>query len=118
MGYTTEFRGNFDITPPLTAEQVQTLTEFAETRHEPSPLGKHWAHYCQWEPSADGTVLRWDGGEKFYYYIEWLEYLITAFFIPWGCKLNGIVRWRGEEFDDMGQITVTDNLVEAKHASR
>lgn len=32
MGYTTDFRGSFNITPPLTFEQVAYLIQFAKTR--------------------------------------------------------------------------------------
>ena len=37
--------------------------------------------------------------------------MIEHFFKPWGRYLNGKVRWRGEEFDDMGSINVKDNIV-------
>ena len=67
--------------------------------------------WVQWEPSEDGAHIRWDGGEKFYNYVEWLEYYIQNFFIPWGITLNGTVRWRGEDFDDVGTIEVEDNVV-------
>lgn len=72
----------------------------------------------QWRPSDDGTNIAWDGGEKFYKYIEWLEYLITNFLEPWGYKLNGEVEWESESSDDIGKIVVTDNVVEAFEAER
>src|SRR5262245_61818938 len=28
--------------------------------------------WCQWE--VESTILQWDGGEKFYDYVEWLQY--------------------------------------------
>lgn len=67
--------------------------------------------WCQWVLSEDGTTLEWDGGEKFYEYIKWLEYLIKNFFKPWGIKLNGEIQWRGESFDDNGIIVVKNNKV-------
>ncbi len=67
--------------------------------------------WCQWTINEDGN-LAWDGGEKFYYYVEWLEYLIQHFFNPWGVLLNGTIEWSGEENSDMGQIVVKDNIVE------
>lgn len=69
--------------------------------------------WLQWTPSDDGETLEWDEGEKFYYYVEWLEYLIEKFFTPWGCKLNGKVEWSGEDSTDMGTIHVKDNVVKA-----
>lgn len=68
--------------------------------------------WCQWRPTDDGEELEWDGGEKFYNYVEWLQYLIKNFIAPKGYKLNGSVRWRGEEFSDIGTIFITDNKVE------
>jgi hypothetical protein len=68
--------------------------------------------WLQWELSSDGTELSWDGNEKFYHYIEWLQYLIQHFFEKWGIKLNGEVQWQGEESNDFGKIIITDNFVE------
>lgn len=68
--------------------------------------------WCQWVLSDDGTELSWDGGEKFYNYIEWLKYYVVHFFEPWGIKLNGEITWQGEDSNDMGKIIVTDNVIE------
>ena len=70
--------------------------------------------WCQWTPNQDGTAIEWDCGEKFYHYIEWIEYLIVNFLTPWGYTLNGQVSWRGEDFTDVGTIMVTDNVVTTK----
>lgn len=69
--------------------------------------------WCQWTPNEDGTAIKWDGGEKFYHYTEWLEYLIQHFLGPWGYLLNGQVAWDGEDNRDQGIIHVKDNMVEA-----
>lgn len=68
--------------------------------------------WCQWIPNKDGTAIEWDGEEKFYHYIEWLEYLIEKILEPRGYVLNGIVEWYGEEWGDNGTIIVRDNIVE------
>jgi uncharacterized protein (TIGR02996 family) len=70
--------------------------------------------WCQWRPSEDGTAIIWDGGEKFYDYVEWLEYLILHFFNPWAYILNGKVRWQGEVSEDRGIITLINNRVLAE----
>jgi hypothetical protein len=73
--------------------------------------------WCQWtlnEEDPDNVILEWDGGEKFYHYTEWLEYLIENFFKRWGIKLNGTIEWRGEEWDDHGKIKVKDNIIKIK----
>lgn len=157
MGYTTDFKGQFDISPALSDAQVKYLQDFSSTRRMKRDNSKLLELYgectnimgtygtegeffvpdsgnygqeddgsvieynyppktqpglwCQWTPTEGGQELIWDGGEKFYDYIEWLEYLIKSFFIPWGVKLNGVVRWQGEEFSDRGQITVQENEV-------
>ena len=74
--------------------------------------------WCQWTPSDDGTVLSWDGGEKFYNYVEWLKYIIEHFLTPWGVTITGVVRWRGEEFSDTGSIVVTDNVVDVQDGEK
>ena len=67
--------------------------------------------WCQWIPNSDGTAIEWDGGEKFYCYVEWITYLINNFLKPWGYTINGKVSWRGESFHDIGTIVVSDNVV-------
>ena len=73
--------------------------------------------WCQWiilpeeEADENADYLEWDGGEKFYNYIQWLCYLINHFFEKWGVELNGDIEWRGEEWEDNGTIHVEDNIV-------
>jgi len=124
MGYTTDFSGEFEITPPLTAAHVAELAAFADERHEDGDFDPvtgaaitYPELYCQWVPGADGATLEWDGGEKFYAYVEWLEYLIEHFLAPWGHRVNGEVKWFGEDRDDIGAITVVDNVVTTKVAT-
>ena len=72
--------------------------------------------WCQWTPNEDGTEIEWDGGEKFYAYVEWIEYLIEKIFEPRGYKLNGEVVWVGEDPDDRGKIVIENNVVDIKIA--
>lgn len=72
--------------------------------------------WCQWIPTNDGDGIVWDGGEKFYEYVEWLEYIIEMYLKPWGYTLNGEVEWFGEDPDDRGKILVDNNLVSTKVA--
>lgn len=67
--------------------------------------------WCQWVPTDDNQGLMWDGGEKFYSYVEWLQYIIENFLKRWGLTLNGEVRWSGEDTSDVGLIKVKDNVV-------
>lgn len=69
--------------------------------------------WCQWLIQDDRQTIQWDGGKKFYHYVEWLEYLIGRILYPRGYVLNGRVRWQGERDGDSGTITVSDNCVSA-----
>ena len=51
--------------------------------------------------------------EKFYHYDEWLKVIIDEFLAPCGHKVNGRVRWQGEDFSDCGWLVVKDNVVSA-----
>ena len=76
----------------------------------------HPGLWCQWVIEDD--MLVWDGNEKFYYYEEWLQYLIDNFFEPLGYMLNGDIQWQGEEFDDFGIIHVEENCITMKYGMR
>ncbi len=77
------------------------------------PPGDQPGLWCQWIPSLDGTAIVWDGDEKFYEYIEWLQYIIDKILKPDGYVLNGYVEYRGEEWYDQGEIIVEDNVMTA-----
>jgi len=70
--------------------------------------------WCKWIPTEDRMHIEWDGGEKFYNYIEWMEYLISKVLAPRGYIVNGNVAWRGEDFDDTGVLEINDNMVMGK----
>ena len=145
MGYTTDFKGGFEINKPLREELKNYLTKFSETRRMKRKLddkfgveGEFYVDgggfagqdresniidynsppktqpglWCQWIPNEDGTEIVWDGGEKFYNYVEWLKYIIKNFLEPEGYVLNGEVKFQGEYNNDNGVIVVRDNKVE------
>jgi hypothetical protein len=72
--------------------------------------------WCSWEIEAEGEKLVWNGGEKFYDYINWLRYLIDRFFSKWGVLLNGEIHWTGEDSNDQGKIKVKNNVVKVARA--
>jgi hypothetical protein len=80
-----------------------------------SPKGQPGV-WCQWVPSEDGKNVEWDGGEKFYNYVEWLEYLVKHFLKPWGYRLDGEVEWEGDDREDMGKIVVRNSKITVKTA--
>jgi hypothetical protein len=69
--------------------------------------------WCNWEPSPDGRLLRWNGAEKSRRFVEWLQYLTKTYLGPWGHGLSGTVCWSGEDFEDFGMITAREGQVEA-----
>lgn len=115
MGYTTDFEGGFTVTPNLTQADADELEAFSNVDHRDEDMP---GFYCQWVPDtlADGTsIIRWDYGEKFYDYVEWIQWLIENKLAPKGYVLNGTCQWQGEESSDMGQIQITDNVVELRY---
>lgn len=163
MGYTTEFSGEWRITPPLKEEHRAYLDQFSTSRRMkrdpkvtasiPDPIreavglpvgeeggyfvgpkgdngqGSMWGFgrspedrggitdsntppkgqpglWCKWEPNGHGTAIVWSGAEKFYDYVEWIQYLLDHFLTPWGYKLSGRVDWQGEDESDKGYIVV------------
>jgi hypothetical protein len=85
---------------------------YVEAKRMAEAEGAQPGLWCQWTPSEGGTTIRWDEGEKFYEYVEWLRYLIEHFLRPWGYSLDGEVDWQGEDPDDRGRIRVTENRIE------
>ena len=115
MGYSTYFRGQFLLDRPLTVEHKRILDEFNEADHR-DDIGMPGI-WCGWRPSEDGTAIVHDGGEKFYDYIEWMQYLCDHFLTPWGYMVAGIVEWEGEENTDMGRMVISSpNKVTAQYA--
>jgi len=80
------------------------------------PPGSQPGLWCGWVPDDAGRCIEWDGVEKFYNYVSWLEYLIAKFIVPWGYELNGEVEWVGEDRSDQGRISVKDNAVTVQRA--
>ena len=111
MGYTTDFSGSLLLSRPATTDEKQFINAFSQEGKCQTGL------WCNWELDDTGTELKWNGGEKFYNYIEWLEYLIQHFFTPWNIKLNGKIKWNGEDSDDVGLITVKNNKVTYKEGT-
>lgn len=74
-----------------------------------SPPSTQPGLWCQWLIDKDKQTIEWDGGEKFYRYIEWLEYIINRILKPKGYVLNGSVKWYGEMSGDEGTIVVVSN---------
>lgn len=74
--------------------------------------------WLQWIPNDDGTELAWDGNEKFYSYVNWLEYLIDKILAPRGYSISGEVTYQGEDSEDFGKIVANDNDISVLKGSK
>jgi hypothetical protein len=63
---------------------VRDIIETDDDDDDDSPPNGQPELYCQWTPNKEGITIEWDTGEKFYGYIEWIEYLINQFLKKWG----------------------------------
>ncbi len=113
MGYTTKFKGGFAITPPPSEDFIEKINVFSSKRHDEKLYPGIW---CQWVINSNGKLV-WNSEEKFYYYIEWLQYLIDEYFIPQEYELNGKVNYRGERFEDIGVIYIKSNDIKQIYGS-
>lgn len=64
--------------------------------------------WCDWCYDPKESVLKWNGSEKFYFYIEWLDFIIKRILEPKKYQLRGEVKWQGEDESDYGVIRVVD----------
>lgn len=148
MGYNTDFEGAIEIQPPLNAEEIQYLKSFAKTRRMDREKGPYFVEgtgyagqgsdsdirnyncpaegqpglWCKWEPTEDGTKIEWNGNEKFYDSVEWMQYIIDHFIgdnpiaksdLPFLNKhvLHGQIEAYGEERGDHWFLVVENNKV-------
>lgn len=114
MGYTTSFSGEFTLDRQLQAEHAEGLFDLADSdsRELPTLLAEGApAGYCQWRPTRRLDGIEWDGNEKFYDYVEWLQFIIDRRLKPWGYALSGSVVYNGEEAGDCGALAIVNGVV-------
>lgn len=68
--------------------------------------------WCNWTPNEVGDQIECEEGDHFYFFDDWLAYLIEHFVARWGCALNGKVSWQGAQEADRGVLVVRDNIVD------
>lgn len=99
------FVGGEDRDAYLLPEEPDDFSVLDDSEPPPSQPGL----WCDWVPTVGGWGIEWNGAEKFYGPEAWLYYLIQHFLRPWGYRLNGLVKLRGDDPDDRGSIEVVDN---------
>lgn len=108
MGYTTEFTGALDLSRKLTMAEAKELLEIASGDDAQATTGID--AYFQWVPATTLQHIVWDGEEKFYKYVEQLEWL-CGWLQQRDIAVSGCIYWRGEETSDTGVISVAGNSV-------
>lgn len=153
MGYTTDFIGHIDISPSLNEAELAYLNAFRLSRRFDRPGGPYevppnpYAEertgvdvdaynriapgqpqlWCQWEACWQGCCLAFDGHEKFYQPVRWMEYLIEHFLKPgaeasnsglsvfdefsFDHRLDGLVVGCRRDNKELFGIRVADNVV-------
>lgn len=114
MGYTTKFKGEFEISDVPSAEVIIRLRELEGCDGREDKMLGQPDSYNQWILTKDCRHIKWDGGEKFYNYVEWLQFLISAVLTPAKLTLSGSVQYSGEETDDVGVLAIVDGKVVKK----
>jgi len=106
MRYTTEFKGSFELNRKLTHKLFKQLEDLANDEHHGLNLP---SKYCQWVPTDDGLGIKWDGNEKFYEYVEWLQWIIDNILKPAKYELTGRVEFQGDDVSDHGFLVLEDD---------
>ena len=119
MGYTTKFTGKFMLNKPMSLSHAALIEKVnrdeimaADWPDLPGDAGRTQPKgYFQWTVSKDRRSIEWDGSEKFYYYDEWLQWLVDKFLTPWGYSISGEVAYQGETTNDLGILKIVGGKV-------
>ena len=116
MGYTTTFEGHISIGEPLLAKTLERLDFLGEDSRDNVYLKQMGAPqgYCQWVLRPDPNdyelqCLKWDGEEKFYDSLEWMQFIVETVLTDYTC--NGVIEAQGEELSDRWLLVVENSKV-------
>ena len=114
MGYTTEFEGKISVDPALTLDQFNLINDLKDSEDWRKGNGQPGG-WCGWRPAKDGTGILWDDSEKFYYSVEWMQYIIDL--LP-EHQFSGEIAAQGEEMSDRWILQVKHRMaVKLDHPS-
>ena len=109
MGYNTSFDAPFKLSKEPSAEAIAALERLYReppNGHDGKPHSR-----CQWLLTPDHRQIAWDSNEKFYFWQEWLQWIIDRVLKPEGLELSGDVAYHGEEDGDSGTIEIVNGRV-------
>ncbi len=109
MGYSTSFKGTFLFDKALSPETVALIERLENDSRDFKDGVTYPGAYCQWILTGGRTGLGWDNNEKFYDYVEWLQFIIDEILKPAGVKLTGTVNYSGDDPCDCGLLIVGDD---------
>lgn len=123
MGYNVYYRGEIQVTPPLSKEHAALVLAFSKGERSEKTEVIYQAIAKSAEPdlpgyadlfelSEDGSFILPDENESRHGLRLWLVLLIEHVLEPLGYVLNGDVSWTADDADDRGSIYVRDNIVE------
>ena len=154
MGVQTEYLGHIDVVPSLNEAERNYLHRFARSRRCYRPEGPYAvdphnphddnsdaavelyntlatgqpSYWCDWEPCPEGCCISWNGLEKFYSALDWLEYLIDHFLrsnahalasgdpqfsdFTFDHQTNGLILGEQQDNRELFAIVVTDGSVD------
>ncbi|MEV6682189.1 hypothetical protein AB0N09_35810 [Streptomyces erythrochromogenes] len=115
------------IWPAGETPSLPTVAEDVTNVNRP-PMGQP-NRFCHWVASDDGTLIHFDGGEKFHAAEDWMTYLIDHFLRPGALAqghpgfegftfdhtVNGTILAQGEGWGDSWSLVVTDNVVDVQY---
>lgn len=105
--------GEFYYNPSTKDSGQEQTSDIVDYNTPPSSQPSLW---LQWRVEDDMKTIVWDGGEKFYNYVEWMQYLISNILAARGYTVSGEVEWFGEDRADRGLIRIKDNEISTLHA--
>lgn len=109
MGYTTTFSGTINFSRPLTFAEVAEIHAYTKGRHDGDPMAP--SIHCDFEVNSDATGLVWNGSEKTYEAIDWIQLICDDFLDEFGVLANGSLVANGESRGDVWRLDVKDNVV-------
>lgn len=116
MGYNTKFFGRFNLSRKLTTDEYKELTSYiSQSFDQAEASGVVPGMWCDWRVTSDRMGIHWNGREKFYHYVEWLQLIIDDFLFDWGVRVEGSVAYIGDGlFDDLGTLCVENSAITVK----
>jgi hypothetical protein len=118
MGYSTDFYGVLKTDKEIPAKIAAKMRELSETdtrdithggdHSVARPSGGFPGFHCDFAPTDDNHGIRWNGSEKTYDAVEWIDYLVRTYLGPNGITIpdGQFLDAQGEEHGDTWRLTI------------